>query len=386
MKKPYFEYIIVGAGTSGLHLIKSITEDKFFKEKKILLIDKSLKNNEEKCFSFWEKGKGKWDKIITKSWSNGHFISKDHIINLDLKDYKYKMIKSKDFNKYVKKIISSHSNIKITKDDVINIRKENNQVVVVANKTNYICEHVFDSRFPNDINLNNHISIKQHFKGWIIETKAPRFDSKTFTIMDYRIRDINKTAFTYVLPISNKKALIEYTYFTKELVDSKEYDLKLKKYIKKILEINDYSILNEEYGIIPMTNYPFFNHSTDNITKIGTAGGWVKPSTGYSFKNSERNSKKIVRQLKKNITLINVKSKLKYYHMDKIFLDVLEKNNWFGEKLFSLLFKKNSANKIFEFLDEKSNFFSELKIIKSLFSIHFIKSFIRHLFNGLKVN
>ena len=386
MKKPYFKYIIVGAGTSGLHLIKSITEDKFFKEKKILLIDKSLKNNEEKCFSFWEKGKGKWDKIITKSWSNGHFISKDHIINLDLKDYKYKMIKSKDFNKYVKKIISSHSNIEIIKDDVINIRKENNQVVVVANKTNYICEHVFDSRFPNDINLNNHISIKQHFKGWIIETKAPKFDSKTFTIMDYRIRDINKTAFTYVLPISNKKALIEYTYFTKELVDSKEYDLKLKKYIKKILKINDYSILNEEYGIIPMTNYPFFNHSTDNITKIGTAGGWVKPSTGYSFKNSERNSKKIVKQLKKNITLITVKSKLRYYHMDKIFLDVLEKNNWFGEKLFFLLFKKNSANKIFEFLDEKSNFFSELKIIKSLFSIHFIKSFIRHLFNGLKVN
>jgi len=386
MKKPYFKYIIVGAGTSGLHLIKSITEDKFFKEKKILLIDKSLKNNEEKCFSFWEKGKGKWDKIITKSWSNGHFISKDHIINLDLKDYKYKMIKSKDFNKYVKKIISSHSNIEIIKDDVINIRKENNQVVVVANKTNYICEHVFDSRFPNDINLNTHISIKQHFKGWIIETKAPKFDSKTFTIMDYRIRDLNKTAFTYVLPISNKKALIEYTYFTKELVDSKEYDLKLKKYIKKILKINDYSILNEEYGIIPMTNYPFFNHSTDNITKIGTAGGWVKPSTGYSFKNSERNSKKIVKQLKKNITLITVKSKLRYYHMDKIFLDVLEKNNWFGEKLFFLLFKKNSANKIFEFLDEKSNFFSELKIIKSLFSIHFIKSFIRHLFNGLKVN
>ena len=103
MKNSCFKYIIVGAGTSGLHLIKSISEDKFFREKKILLIDKSLENNEEKCYSFWEKGKGKWDKIITKSWSNGYFISKDHLINLDLKDYKYKMIKSIDFHKYVKK-------------------------------------------------------------------------------------------------------------------------------------------------------------------------------------------------------------------------------------------------------------------------------------------
>jgi len=386
MKNSCFKYIIVGAGTSGLHLIKSISEDKFFRDKKILLIDKSLKNNEEKCYSFWEKGKGKWDKIITKSWSNGHFICKDHLINLDLKDYKYKMIKSIDFHEYVKKCISSHSNIEFIEDDVINIRKENNQVIVVGNKTNYICDHVFDSRVSNNINLNNHISIKQHFKGWIIKTKTSTFNSKTFTIMDYRIRDADKTAFCYVLPISNNKALVEYTYFTKELVDSKEYDLKLKKYIKDILNVNNYSIINEEYGVIPMTNYPFFNHSTDNITKIGTAGGWVKPSTGYSFKNSERNSKKIVKQLKKGITLIKVKSKLKYYHMDKIFLDVLEKNNWFGEKLFSLLFRKNTTNKIFEFLDEKSNFFSELKIIKSLFSIYFIKSFLRHLFTGLKAN
>ena len=43
MKKPYFKYIIIGAGTSGLHLIKSISEDKFFRKEKILLIDKSLK-------------------------------------------------------------------------------------------------------------------------------------------------------------------------------------------------------------------------------------------------------------------------------------------------------------------------------------------------------
>ena len=105
----HFKYIIVGAGTAGLHLIKSMAEDVFFKDKKILVIDKSLKKSEEKCFSYWEKGKGRWDKIITKSWSNGHFICKDHLINLDLKDYKYKMIKSIDFHEYVKKCISSHN-------------------------------------------------------------------------------------------------------------------------------------------------------------------------------------------------------------------------------------------------------------------------------------
>ena len=111
--------------------------------------------------------------------------------------------------------------------------------------------------------------------------------------MDYRIRDKNKTAFTYVLPITKNKALVEYTYFTPKLVDTKEYDQNLSIYIKNILNIKNYKIINQEYGIIPMTNYPFYQNSLKKITMIGTAGGWVKPSTGYSFKNCERNSNKM---------------------------------------------------------------------------------------------
>ena len=33
-----------------------------------------------------------------------------------------------------------------------------------------------------------------------------------------------------------------------------------------------------------MTSYPFYKESTKNITKIGTAGGWVKPSLGILLK------------------------------------------------------------------------------------------------------
>ena len=45
--------------------------------------------------------------------------------------------------------------------------------------------------------------------------------------------------------------------------------------------------------------YPFYKESTKNITKIGTAGGWVKPSTGYSFKSCEKYSLKILKNIKK---------------------------------------------------------------------------------------
>ena len=384
MVNNHFKYIIIGAGTAGLHLIKSMSEDVFFKDKKILVIDKSLKKYEEKCFSYWEKGKGRWDGIITKSWSKGRFICKEESINLKLKDYRYKMIKSTDFYQYIKNNASKYGNIDFIKDDVLNIREENNQIIVVGNKNNYICDHAFDSRISEKIKIDKYISLKQHFKGWIIKTENPKFDPKIFTIMDYRIRDKNKTAFTYVLPITKNKALVEYTYFTPKLVDSKEYDRNLNLYIKNILNIKNYKIINQEYGIIPMTNYPFYQNSLKRITMIGTAGGWVKPSTGYSFKNCERNCNKIIEEIKNNNSFIKIKSKSKYYHMDKIFLDVLYRNNSFGEKLFYFLFKNNDADKVFKFLDEKSNIFNDIQIIKSLFSTQFIRSFFRHIFSGFK--
>ena len=55
---------------------------------------------------------------------------------------------------------------------------------------------------------------------------------------------------------------------------------------------SDYEVINSESGVIPMTSYPFYRDSTKNITKIGSAGGWIKPSTGYSFMNCEKNSLK----------------------------------------------------------------------------------------------
>tara|TARA_B100000029_G_scaffold455806_1_gene483343 strand:- start:484 stop:1644 length:1161 start_codon:yes stop_codon:yes gene_type:complete len=384
MDNNQFKYIIVGAGTAGLHLINSMVDDKFFKNKKILLIDKSFNKTEEKCFSYWEKGEGKWDKIITKSWLKSQFITEHKKINLKLKDYTYKMIKSNDFYEYVKKKVSKYDNIELLKDDILKIRKEEGNVIVVGSRSNYVCDHVFDSRITENIDIDKHISLKQHFKGWVIKTKESVFKPKTFTIMDYRIGDNNKTSFTYVLPISKNKALIEYTYFTPNLVDSKEYDHNLHQYINEILKIKNYKIINQEYGIIPMTNFPFFQQSIDKITKIGTAGGWVKPSTGYSFKNCERNSDKIVKEIKNGNSLIIIKSKAKYYHMDKIFLDVLYRNNEFGKKLFYLLFAKNKTDKIFKFLDEQSNFLTDLQIINSLFSVKFIISFFRHLTTGFK--
>ena len=198
-------------------------------------------------------------------------------------------------------------------------------------------------------------------------------------MMDYRLKDGEQTTFTYVLPLSTKKALVEFTYFTPTLVDEPTYDHYIKQYISNLLKIDAYTIVETESGSIPMTNFPFETYSTKYITKIGTAGGWVKGSTGYSFKHSEKKVALIIANLKAHNTPSKNLFKQKYKFYDKIFLKVLNDENEKGEWIFERFYSKNSVESMFKFLDEESSLFEELKIMKSLFSLAFIKAFFKTL-------
>jgi len=54
-----YDYIITGMGATGLMLAYQMTLDSFFDQKKILLIDKETKDQNDRTWCFWEKGNGK---------------------------------------------------------------------------------------------------------------------------------------------------------------------------------------------------------------------------------------------------------------------------------------------------------------------------------------
>ena len=375
-----FDYIIVGNGLASLHLCYRFSKDVFFKNHSFLIIEKN-KSLRENFFSFWEKGEGEWDSIIKKKWVKGEFHSSREKLEMDFSEYNYKTLNSLDFSNFVNNNLKKKKNFCFASDTIIKIKVESNKVIAVGNKKNYFAKHIFDSRLSKRTleELNNHTSLKQHFLGWVIKTNEKKFDKSSFIFMDYRIRDKKSTAFTYLLPYKKNEALVEYTYFSKEACNINIYEVFLKKYLKKYFHKSEYKIIKTEAGIIPMTTYPFHMDSDKNITKIGTAGGWVKPSTGYSFKNCEKYSIKILDNIKKGRELRIVPNK-KYGFLDKLLLGVLSRYNHRGETIFYKMIKRNHTKNILRFLDEKSTLFEIIKIIVSVRSIYFIRVFIRNLF------
>lgn len=380
MLNTHYNYIIVGNGLAGLQLALALSKDAFFKDKQIALIDPSTKTTNDKTWSFWETGIGKWDSITYQKWQKANVITSKKNINLNLAPYTYKTIRALDFYTEAKAQLSQQKNIHFLVEQVTSIT-ENDTVLVTTEANNYIVNHVFDSRITDAIKveLNDYISITQHFKGWVIKTETDCFEDDTVTMMDYRLKDGNQTTFNYVLPFSKREALVEFTYFTEKVVEEEVYNSYLKKYIKDYLKIDNYQIIETEMGQIPMTNFTFDKYNTEKVTKIGTAGGWVKGSTGYSFKHTEKKVDTVIANLKANQTPSKGLFKTKYKFYDKVFLKVLKDENHKGEWIFQQFYNKNDIQTMFRFLDEESSFKEELKVMLSLFSWSFIKAFFKTL-------
>ena len=172
---------------------------------------------------------------------------------------------------------------------------------------------------------------------------------------------------------------MEYTLFSPELIEKDDYEQMLHRYFKEILGITQFEILETEQGVIPMSDFPFHNYSKNRHIKIGTAGGWVKPSSGYSFKNCERNAQKIVDNLKSGQSPDKGLYRARWRFYDTLFLDVLYRRNELGPSLFSNMYFKNDIQKIFAFLDEESNFTDDLLMLPKFPNWLFIKAIFHQL-------
>ena len=167
--------------------------------------------------------------------------------------------------------------------------------------------------------------------------------------------------------------------FSKDLLPKAEYETEIQNYIQK-LGITEYEIIEKEQGNIPMTSYKFWIHNSKNIVNIGSAGGWTKASTGFTFKNVTKYSKKLVQFIptKNDFTKFHKMDKFWYY--DLLFIDVLYKNNKLGSKVFSSLFQNGNSTLIFKFLDGETTVWEDLQVMLKCPTIPFVKAFFARLF------
>ena len=359
----HYNYIFTGSGLSALMTVYEIILSGKFEDKTILLIDENAKKTNDRTWCFWDENK-LFEQVVSKKWDTALFADKNFKRELILEPYQYKMVKGIDFYTLIFDELSKHSNIHFVNQKVIDFQELGNHCVVKTDTESFTCNQIFNSIFfPEPIkNQAKYPFLHQHFIGWFIKSKEAVFNPDCATFMDFSVEQKGNTRFMYVLPTSKNEALIEYTLFSKDLLPKEEYETEIKNYIEK-LGITNYELREKEQGNIPMTSYEFWKQNTKNIINIGSAGGWTKASTGYTFKNTTKKSKSLMQFLQTETDFRKFHKKDKFWFYDLLFLDVLNRRNDLGSEIFSALFRKGDPTLIFKFLDEETSLWGDLQMI-----------------------
>ena len=378
----HYDYIILGAGAAGLLLADALGKDEHFASKSILILDRNDKSKNDRTWCFWEKDKGDFDALIYKSWGTIYVAGQKLDKSTGIAPYTYKMLRGIDFyNHYVPRI-RAYPNVTWAQEVVTKVEENAEGVLVNTEKGNYQGKTVFSSLFNGEqiAQQSEFPVLQQHFLGWFVKAEHPIFNPDEATFMDFSIPQKDNTRFMYVLPFSKTEALVEYTLFSEKLLEKSAYEEALKSYLNEKFNNTPYTVQETEFGSIPMTCYPFYQHNTEKLFHIGVAGGWAKPSTGFTFYNTSRQIKHLVNLLKQGKPLSQFYKKSRFRFYDMLLLDILHNDNHLGQSIFESLFQKRKASLILKFLGNESNLWDELKIVSAPKPKPFLKALMERIF------
>ena len=373
-----FDYIFIGMGASNCLLLLAMDEKDVLHDKKIGIIEPSNKEVNDRNFCFWsseiELLSLKLDDLVSSKWQQIKVSDREV---QSIAPLYYYHIRGIDVYTKVKE--------KLKVRNVIYFREEFKGEPIVASESFIIplsdskitANKVFDSRPPAyESAKKNQSHLLQSFFGWEIKTDDYEFDTSNVGMMDFDIPQSNYCQFMYVLPFSTSTALVEVTRFGKESITKEASKKLLEDYVAQFS--SSYQILEEEKGVIPMSNLKISTLDYGkNWVYTGARANMIKSSTGYAFHNMAIDANRQAASMISQQTFERKKSPKRFNFYDRLLLKILEETPHHGKKIFQYLFKYQSISEVFLFLREESTVRKELSIFSKLPILLFLRAAIK---------
>lgn len=374
---------IIGGGGAGMSLLWSLAETGYLEQHKVVLIEPEAKDSQDRTWCFWAREDDPWVKRLRPCISHYWTETKAEGRLDSLDPYQYYQVRSADFYALVKNKLSGLSHFQWIREAA---RKDSDTETghIPLAHIDVRAQKIFDSRIQSRAKKRPKVDLWQSFLGWRIRTDRAEFAPHRMELMNFEVPQKGETQFLYFLPTAENEMLIELTRFGQEKIDLDWAADCLKDRLEK--ELGSYEVLEQETGAIPMTQALDTHHrqhpAAARLIPIGTAGGAVKPTTGYAFYQMLAHGEALAQALKTGSPLPTVYRKSRYRFYDRLLLDILKTEPEQGRPIFKQLFRRVKTPAVLRFLGENMHVREEIPLLLSLPISPFLRALDRQYTGG----
>ncbi|MFJ6197874.1 lycopene cyclase family protein [Micromonospora sp. NPDC092111] len=358
---------VVGGGGAGSLVLAAL--DRYdVAGLRIAVVDPVRKRGQDRTWAFWGPPGGDLDPMLSASWSRVEVTTGAGRRVLDLAPLRYAMLRSAPV---YERAAEAARRLGATRVDAsVGALDDDGTTVAVRDTDGRVLLRagwVLDSR-PRPPRRPGRTTWWQHFRGWWLESPVPVFDPARAVLMDFRTpQPARGVSFGYVLPVSDRYALVEYTEFSPALLGDDGYDAGLRGYAGLLgLDLAALTVREVEDGVIPMTDAPFDGRPSPRVVRLGTAGGATRPSTGFTFSAMHRQADQVARALAAGRPPVPRPAYPgRHRWMDAVALRALDSGTVGGPEFFERLFDRNPAQRVLRFLDGATGPAEDLAVMRS---------------------
>ncbi|MBN2735943.1 MAG: hypothetical protein JXR70_03110 [Spirochaetales bacterium] len=371
-----YEYLFAGNGLSGLTLAYDIISNPLLSGR-LLMVDRRQKNRNDRTWGFWHHGTTVFNDIVYRKWKDLIFAGPRSFHHIHLQDFSYQVIRGIDLYNFLALKLKASGRVDFLNAPITAIREGKDCAVLCSGENEYTGKWLFNS---TNMNFQGHEQkhkkppLYLQFNGWTIKPDKP-VNTDCLTFMDFRTPQKRGVRFFYMVPYKPDRLLIEYTAFLAPKKLYKDHKSPMERYIKDVMGIESFEILEEERGCLPLFTSIKKRRQGSRVLCIGNAAGHLKATTGYSFKRIQEDSLNIVRSLVEYKHPFRIPGPSRFYSfVDRVMVLVMTRFGHTIHRIFDLLFKKNSVNRILNFLDETASLPECLEIMQSLPAHYFYRA------------
>lgn len=360
------DVIIAGAGAAGLCLGLALIRGPL-RGASILIVDHAAKDRDDRTFAFWEPADAPADPLVSREWSQLQVIGDgfDHLA--PLRTHRYRMIRAIDLYRAARAELGACPGVELRRAEVGAIVDGGHAASAEIDGERVEGRFIFDSRMSADRlpRTRRRVLLAQRFVGWEVEAPAPVFRPEVATLFDFRGSERARGEFFYVLPLSERRALVERVEIgTPALGDAEG---RLADRLARYHGVDAPLILRREAGQSPLTDHRFRRRLGQRVMAIGIAGGRLKPSSGYAFARIRADASAIAGSLARLGHPFDVpRESPRYRLLDAVLLQVMRRRPDLLPDVFRDMFSGSTGDRVLAFLDEETPFEERLALFRGL--------------------